>query len=104
LTEPPLAILSIPDRFEIDSPIVARHVQERDVPIVAPAFRDPGIGGENGMPPFDEGELRIILRERMPEMRARGVLVPYVEGIKHRFLRRRGGRVDATLFSRLADD
>jgi hypothetical protein len=78
LTEPPLAILSIPDRFEIDSPIVARHVQERDVPIVAPAFRDPGIGGENGMPPFDEGELRLILRERMPEMRARGVLVPYV--------------------------
>jgi RimJ/RimL family protein N-acetyltransferase len=186
LTEPPLAILSIPDRFEIDSPIVARHVQERDVPIVAPAFRDPGIGGENGMPPFDEGELRLILREGMPEMRARGVLVPYVieetadgsllggitlrhfdpmrgvievgywlfphargrglatlavravvreafasglwrveahvrvgneaservleragftrEGIKHRFLRRRGGRVDATLFSRLADD
>jgi ribosomal-protein-serine acetyltransferase len=138
------------------------------------------------MPPFDEGELRIILRERMPEMRARGVLVPYVieetadgsllggitlrhfdpmrgvievgywlfphargrglatfavravvreafasglwrveahvrvgneaservleragfirEGIKRRFLRHGGGRVDATLFSRLADD
>jgi hypothetical protein len=68
----------IPDRFEIDGPFVARHVEERDVPIVAPAFRDPSIGGENGMPPFDEDELRAALRERLPEMRARGVLVPYV--------------------------
>jgi RimJ/RimL family protein N-acetyltransferase len=78
VTEPPLATFSIPDRFEIDGPFVARHVEERDVPIVAPAFRDPSIGGENGMPPFDEDELRAALRERLPEMRARGVLVPYV--------------------------
>ena len=45
MTVPPLAIFSIPDRFEIDGPVVARHVEERDVPIVAPAFRDPSIGG-----------------------------------------------------------
>jgi RimJ/RimL family protein N-acetyltransferase len=78
MTEPPLAIFSMPDRFEIDAPFVARHIEERDVPIVAPAFRDPNIGGENGMPPFDEDELRAILRDRIPEMRKRGVLVPYV--------------------------
>lgn len=78
MTEPPLATFSIPDRFEIDRLFVARPVEERDVPIVAPAFRDPGIGGENGMPPFDDDDLRAILRERLPEMRARGVLVPYV--------------------------
>ena len=78
MTEPPLAVLSIPDRFEIDGPIVARYVVDRDIPVVAPAFRDPGIGGENGMPPFDEEELRAVLRERIPELRARGVLIPYV--------------------------
>ena len=78
MTEPPLAVLSIPDRFEIDGPIVARYVVDRDIPVVAPTFRDPGIGGENGMPPFDEEELRAVLRERIPELRARGVLIPYV--------------------------
>lgn len=186
MTEPPLASFSIPDRFEVDGPVVVRHVEERDVPIVAPAFRDAGIGGEVGMPPFDEDELRAALRELLPEMRARGVLVPYViedtidgsllggitlrhfdpmrgvievgywlfedargrglatravqavareafasglwrveahvrigneaservlkragfthEGVKRRFLRHGGGRVDATLFSRLADE
>lgn len=78
MTEPPLAVFSIPDRFEIDPPFVARHFEQRDVSIVAPAFRDPDIGGENGMPPFDEDELRAVLRERIPEMRARGVLAPYV--------------------------
>jgi RimJ/RimL family protein N-acetyltransferase len=77
MTEPPLAVLSIPGRFEIDGPFVARQIEERDVPIVAPAFSDPGIGGENGMPPFDEDELRAVMRERIPELRARGVLVPY---------------------------
>ena len=30
------------------------------------------------MPPFDEDDLRTVLRERLPELRARGVLVPYV--------------------------
>jgi RimJ/RimL family protein N-acetyltransferase len=78
MSAPPLAVFSIPDRFEIEGPLVARHLEEPDVPIVAPAFRDPGIGGENGMPPLDEDGLRAILRERIPEMRARGVLVPYV--------------------------
>jgi RimJ/RimL family protein N-acetyltransferase len=76
--EPPLAVFSLPEQFEIDGPLVARLLAERDVPSIAPAFRDPEIGGENGMPPFDEDTLRSILRERLPEMRARGLLVPYV--------------------------
>jgi len=78
MSEPGLAVFSIPNRFEIDGRVAARHVEERDIPIVAPAFRDPDIGGETGMPPFDEDELRATLRERLPELRARGVLVPYV--------------------------
>jgi RimJ/RimL family protein N-acetyltransferase len=78
MTQAPLAALSVPDRFEIDGPFVARQLEERDIPTVAPAFRDPGIGGENGMPPFDEDELRDVVRKLIPEMRARGVLFPYV--------------------------
>ena len=78
MNEPPLAVFSMPDRFEINVAVVARQVEERDVPVVAPAFRDPAIGGENGMPPFGEDELRAALRERLPELRSRGVLVPYV--------------------------
>jgi RimJ/RimL family protein N-acetyltransferase len=78
MTEAPLTELSIPDRFEIDGRFVARQVEERDVPVVAPAFRDPGVGGEAGMPPFTEDELYGVMRELIPEMRARGVLFPYV--------------------------
>jgi RimJ/RimL family protein N-acetyltransferase len=76
--EPPLAVFAVPDRFEIDGPLIARWVIERDVPTIAPAFRDPGIGGENGMPPFDDDGLLTVLRERLPEMRTQGLLVPYV--------------------------
>jgi RimJ/RimL family protein N-acetyltransferase len=78
VTEPPLIAFSVPDRFEIDGALVARTVEARDIPVVAPAFRDPGIGGENGMPPFDEDELRRVWRERIPALRARGILFPYV--------------------------
>jgi len=78
VTETGLAVFAVPERFEIDGSFVARAVEERDIPVIAPAFRDPGIGGENGMPPFDEEELRAVLRDQIPELRARGVLFPYV--------------------------
>jgi RimJ/RimL family protein N-acetyltransferase len=78
MTEPPLTVLSIPDCFEIEGPFVARRLEDRDVAAVAPAFSDPGVGGEAGMPPFDEAELHAVVRELIPEMRARGVLFPYV--------------------------
>lgn len=78
MTEPRLAAFSVPDRFEIDGPFVARRLEDQDVPIVAPAFRDPGTGGEAGMPPLDEDELRAVMRDLIPDLRARGVLFPYV--------------------------
>ncbi|HJQ73919.1 MAG TPA: GNAT family protein [Gaiellaceae bacterium] len=78
MTEPTLVAFSVPDRFEIDGSLVARIVEERDIPTVAPAFSDPGVGGENGMPPFSEDELQAVFRDRIPELRARGVLFPYV--------------------------
>ena len=78
MAQPSLARLSIPDRFAIDEPFVARRLEDRDVPIVAPAFSDPGIGGENGMPPFDEDELHAVVRDLIPKLQERGVLFPYV--------------------------
>ena len=78
MTKAPIAVLSIPDRFEIDGAFIARRLEERDIPAVAPAFRDRGVGGEAGMPPFDEQELHEVVRELIPEMEARGVLFPYV--------------------------
>jgi len=78
MTEAPLAALSLPDRFEIERPFVARRLEERDVPAVAPAFSDPGVGGEAGMPPFDEDELHRVVRELIPRLQAQGVLFPYV--------------------------
>jgi RimJ/RimL family protein N-acetyltransferase len=78
VTEPPVLRFSVPDRFEIDGPFVARQIEDGDISTVAPAFRDPGIGGENGMPPFDEDELRAVFRDRIPELRAHGALFPYV--------------------------
>jgi RimJ/RimL family protein N-acetyltransferase len=78
VTDAPLSTLSIPDRFEVDGPFVARRIEDRDVPIVAPAFSDPGIGGENGMPPFSEDELHAVVRDLLPKLQAEGVLFPYV--------------------------
>jgi len=78
MTEAPLTTLSIRDRFEIDGQFVARRLEERDVAIVAPAFSDPGIGGENGMPPFGEEELYAVVRDLLPKLQERGVLLPYV--------------------------
>jgi RimJ/RimL family protein N-acetyltransferase len=77
MTEPPLVAFSIPARCEIDELLVVREIEEPDIPVVAPAFQDPRIGGENGMPPFDEQELRRVWHETMPGLRARGVLFPY---------------------------
>jgi RimJ/RimL family protein N-acetyltransferase len=46
--------------------------------VIAPAFRDPEVGGEGGLPPVDAEALRSMLREELPWMRARGLLAPYV--------------------------
>ena len=45
---------------------------------IAPAFLDPAVGGEAGLPPFDADTLRTTLRDMLPMMRARGLLSPYV--------------------------
>jgi RimJ/RimL family protein N-acetyltransferase len=51
---------------------------EADVDVIAPAFRDPEVGGEAGLPPLDADALRAMLGAQLPAMRERGLLAPYV--------------------------
>jgi RimJ/RimL family protein N-acetyltransferase len=174
-----------PEEVSIDT-LLVRGPLDADIEEIAPAFRDPAVGGEAGLPPVDADTLRVIMREQLPGMRAQGLLAAYViedtkagqllggaslhhfdplrdvveigywlfvearglgvatrvvrkltehafrggiwrveahvrvgntaservlerldfvrEGVKRRYLRHAGGRVDATLFALLADD
>jgi RimJ/RimL family protein N-acetyltransferase len=58
--------------------LLMRAPVEYDIDTIAPAFSDPTIGGEASIPPFDAQTLRLVMREQLPEMRARGLLAPYV--------------------------
>lgn len=87
MTEARLAVYSVPDRFEIDAPFAAGAGEERDVPILAPAFRDPRVGDEAGIPRVDGSILggatlrhfdpmRGVIEVRyrlLPEARGRGL-------------------------------
>jgi RimJ/RimL family protein N-acetyltransferase len=58
--------------------LLLRAPTEADVDTIAPAFRDPAVGGEASLPPVDADMLRAFLRDRLPVLRAQGVLSPYV--------------------------
>jgi RimJ/RimL family protein N-acetyltransferase len=58
--------------------LLLRAPTEADVDAIAPAFRDPEVGGEAGLPPVDTAALRMMLREQLPWLRDRGMLAPYV--------------------------
>lgn len=58
--------------------LLLRAPTEADIEVIAPAFRDPAVGGEAGLPPVDAGALRMLLREQLPLLRDRGLLAPYV--------------------------
>jgi ribosomal-protein-alanine N-acetyltransferase len=58
--------------------LTLRPPRLEDIPLVASAFADPAVGGEAGMPPFTEQELVEFARDRLPEMRASGFLIPYL--------------------------
>jgi RimJ/RimL family protein N-acetyltransferase len=55
-----------------------RAPTDADIDVIAPAFRDPDVGGEAGLPPVGADRLRAMLREQLPTMRDRGLLAPYV--------------------------
>jgi RimJ/RimL family protein N-acetyltransferase len=66
-----------PDELQVDE-LLVRGPVDADVDVIAPAFRDPAVGGEASLPPVDAETLRIMLREQLPGMRAQGLLSAYV--------------------------
>lgn len=72
-----LSTYAFPEELRVDELLVRAPV-EADVDAIAPAFRDPNVGGEAGLPPFDADMLRTVLRNRLPEMVERGLLAAYV--------------------------
>ena len=72
-----LSSYSFPDEIRVDE-LLVRSPRDEDVDEIAPAFRDPAVGGEAGLPPFDADAIRMALKASLPEMRARGLLAVYV--------------------------
>jgi RimJ/RimL family protein N-acetyltransferase len=72
-----LSSYAFPETLRADE-LLLRAPTEADIDVIAPAFRDPAVGGEAGLPPVDADALRIMLRERLPFMRSQGLLAPYV--------------------------
>jgi RimJ/RimL family protein N-acetyltransferase len=72
-----MSTYSYPEEVRVDE-LLVRSPRDDDVETIAPAFTDPAVGGEAGLPPFDADTIRLSLREALPEMRERGVLAVYV--------------------------
>jgi RimJ/RimL family protein N-acetyltransferase len=74
---PRLTTYCFPDELRVDELLIRRST-EGDVAVLAPASRDPAIGPDAGIPPFDEETLRLALREQLPDLVARRILCTYV--------------------------
>jgi len=72
-----ISTYSFPDELSTDE-LLLRPPTDADVDTVAPAYSDPEVGGEAGLPPLDADEIRKMLREELPELRNQGVTAPYV--------------------------
>lgn len=68
-----LSLYAFPDELRVDE-LWLHAPRDEDVDRIAPAFRDPAVGGEAGLPPVGASELR----EMLPGMRLAGMLSPYV--------------------------
>jgi RimJ/RimL family protein N-acetyltransferase len=66
-----------PDLVRVDE-LLIRGPEEADVELIAPAFVDPAVGGEAGLPPVGPEELLVFMRAQLPALRAQGLLAPYV--------------------------
>jgi RimJ/RimL family protein N-acetyltransferase len=72
-----LSTYAFPEEVWVDE-LLLREPRDADIDVVAPAFLDPAIGDEAGLPPVGAAELRVMLRELLPGMRAQGLLAPYL--------------------------
>ena len=64
-----------PDGLRVDE-IVIRLPTHADVAAIAPAFADPAVGGEAGLPPLDEAALHVFIDEELEGLLASGTMVP----------------------------
>ena len=68
---------AFPEQLPADG-LVLRFPTHADVAAIAPAFTDPAVGGEAGLPPFGEAELHAVLDQVLPDWRTTGRLAPYL--------------------------
>lgn len=69
--------------YEFPTEIAAQGVLLRlptleDVEAIAPAFTDPDVGGEAGLPPFGPELLRAYITDQLEDFRRRGLMSPYL--------------------------
>jgi RimJ/RimL family protein N-acetyltransferase len=72
-----LSTYTFPRELRVDE-LLLRAPGEADIDTIAPAFRDPDVGGEAGLPPWDAATLRRVMVEQLPHMIESGLLFPYV--------------------------
>jgi RimJ/RimL family protein N-acetyltransferase len=72
-----LSSYTFPDELRTGE-LLLRAPQHEDVDTVAPAFLDPAVGGEAGLPPFDAETLHTVLDGQLVEMRRAGLMSPYL--------------------------
>jgi len=63
--------------FRVDELLIRSPVLD-DVTAIASAFLDPDVGGEAGLPPLNDAELRAFMQRDLPAMQASGFLSPFV--------------------------
>jgi RimJ/RimL family protein N-acetyltransferase len=66
-----------PDELRVDE-LIVRSPTAGDIETIAPAFVDPEIGGEAGLPAVPAAMLVAALQNEIPRMRDAGLLAPYV--------------------------
>ncbi len=72
-----LSSYAFPDELRVDD-LIVRPPRHEDVERIAPAFVDPLVGGEAGLPPFDASTLHAFVDDQLEAMRKAGLLAPYV--------------------------
>jgi RimJ/RimL family protein N-acetyltransferase len=66
-----------PDELRFDE-LTIRFPSAEDIQTIAPAFVDPEVGGEAGLPPVPAAMLLAALENEIPRMKETGLLAPYV--------------------------
>ena len=60
-----MSTYAFPVELRVDE-LLVRPPADDDVDVIAPVFRDPAVGGEAGMPPWDAATLRVVLHNQLP--------------------------------------